>query len=156
MLKPPLLRLETFLPYRLNVLAATVSEGLARVYATRFGIDIPGWRVLATLGQFGEGTATLIGQLSHMHKSKVSRAVRDLAERGLVEGIRSQHDGRAMVLSLTEEGRRIYQDIVPLALAYEQQLLDMLSVAECAALNAITAQLTQEAVRLAAPEHGTK
>jgi DNA-binding MarR family transcriptional regulator len=150
MLKPPLLRLETFLPYRLNVLAAAVSEGLARVYAARFGIDIPGWRVLATLGQFGEGTATLIGQHSHMHKSKVSRAVRDLAERGLVEGIRSQHDGRAMVLSLTQEGRRIYQDIVPLALAYEQQLFDRLSAAERGLLDAVTARLTEEAMRIAA------
>ena len=143
MLKPPLLKLETFLPYRLNVLAAVVSTGLARVYASRFGLDIPGWRVLATLGQFGEATGTVIGQHSHMHKSKVSRAVSDLMERGLVEGIRSKHDGRAMVISLTEEGRRMYQDIVPLALAYEQTLLASLSDQERAVLERVAMLLTQ-------------
>ncbi len=38
--RPPALLLETFLPYRLNVAAAQVSEGLARVYSERFGLDI--------------------------------------------------------------------------------------------------------------------
>jgi DNA-binding MarR family transcriptional regulator len=142
-LEPPLLKLETFLPYRLNVLAAVVSDGLARVYASRFGIDIPGWRVLATLGQFGEATGTLIGQHSHMHKSKVSRAVSDLAARGLVEGMRSKQDGRAMVISLTEEGRRMYRDIVPLALAYEETLLASLSADERAVLDRVAKRLTQ-------------
>jgi DNA-binding MarR family transcriptional regulator len=148
MLQPPLLRLETFLPYRLNVLAAVVSEGLARVYAARFGIDIPGWRVLATLGQFGEGTATLIGQHSHMHKTKVSRAVSELVSRELVVRSPSTADGRAQVLTLTDEGRRMYQDIVPLALAYEAQLLSSLAAHERTALDAITARLTEAAKEL--------
>jgi DNA-binding MarR family transcriptional regulator len=148
MLNAPLLRLETFLPYRLNVLAAAVSEGLARVYAARFGIDIPGWRVLATLGQFGEGTATLIGQHSCMHKTKVSRAVSELVARGLVARNPSAVDGRAQVLTLTHEGRRIYQGIVPLALDYEAQLLSCLSKDECAALDAMTARLTEAAMHL--------
>ena len=51
------LALERFLPYRLNVLATLVSNALARVYAERFGLTIPQWRVLATLGQFGVRTA---------------------------------------------------------------------------------------------------
>jgi DNA-binding MarR family transcriptional regulator len=148
MLQPPLLSLETFLPYRLNVLAAVVSEGLARVYAARFGIDIPSWRVLATLGQFGEGTATLIGQHSHMHKTKVSRAVRELAARDLIARSPSTADKRAQVLTLTQKGRRIYQGIVPLALAYEAQLLNCMGEDERAALDAITARLTQAAMQL--------
>ncbi len=149
MLHAPLLRLETFLPYRLNVLAAAVSEGLSRVYAARFGIDIPGWRVLATLGQFGEGTATLIGQHSHMHKTKVSRAVGELAARGLIERSPSAEDGRVQVLTLTDEGRRMYQDIVPLALAYEEKLHACLGTSELAALDQITHQLTAAARQLA-------
>jgi len=38
------LRLETFLPYRLSVLANEVSTRLASVYAERFGLTIPEWR----------------------------------------------------------------------------------------------------------------
>ena len=41
----PLLKLEDFLPHRLNVLSSLVSQALTRVYG-RHGIGIPEWRVL--------------------------------------------------------------------------------------------------------------
>src|SRR3989304_7094263 len=68
------LKLETFLPYRLNVCSNLVSQALSRVYAERYKIGVPEWRVLVTLGQFGLMTAKAIGTHSHMHKTKVSRA----------------------------------------------------------------------------------
>src|SRR3712207_3443255 len=78
------LKLEEFLPYRLNVLASTVSQSLARLYDERYGISIPEWRVLATLGQFGTLTAAEIGRHSHMHKTKVSRAVTQMEGKSLL------------------------------------------------------------------------
>src|SRR2546429_6516977 len=39
----PLLKLEDFLPHRLNVLSSLVSQALTRVYG-RYGIGIPEWR----------------------------------------------------------------------------------------------------------------
>src|SRR5229473_49383 len=41
----PVLKLEDFLPHRLNVLSSLVSQALTRVYGRR-GIGIPEWRVL--------------------------------------------------------------------------------------------------------------
>jgi DNA-binding MarR family transcriptional regulator len=119
----PPLRLEDFLPYRLNVLAASVSEGLARVYSERFGIDIPAWRVLATLGQFDRSTATGIGTHSRMHKTKVSRAVAALEARGLIRRTANPGDKREAFVALTGEGRSMYEAIVPLALAFERDVL---------------------------------
>ena len=55
------LKLEEFLPYQLNVVASLVSLALSRVYAQRYGIGIPEWRVLVTLGQYGVMTAKAIG-----------------------------------------------------------------------------------------------
>src|SRR5258708_12014057 len=72
------LKLEQFLPYRLNVVASLVSQALSRIYADRYSIGVPEWRVLVTLGQFGMMTGKAIGAHSHMHKTKVSRAVAHL------------------------------------------------------------------------------
>ena len=77
------LKLEEFLPYRLNVCASLVSHALSRIYADRYRIGVPEWRVLVTLGQFGAMTAKAIGAHSHMHKTKVSRAVALLERRKL-------------------------------------------------------------------------
>ena len=49
----PALVLEHFLPYRFAVLAQEVSRAFSSVYAERFGLSIPEWRILANLGRFG-------------------------------------------------------------------------------------------------------
>ena len=64
------LRLEKFLPYRLNLLASLVSEALSRIYAERYRIAVPEWRVLVTLGQYEVMTGKAIGAHSHMHKTR--------------------------------------------------------------------------------------
>src|SRR6185369_17971110 len=98
------LKLDEFLPYRLNVCAALVSQALSRVYADRYKIGVPEWRVLVTLGEFGMMTAKAIGNHSHMHKTKVSRAVALLEERRLVTRRANRADLREAFLALTPAG----------------------------------------------------
>lgn len=142
------LRLEAFLPYRLNVLAAAVSEGLARVYSERFGLDIPGWRVLATLGQFGPVSSKQIGSHSRMHKTKVSRAVTDLEARGLVRRDANPDDKREAIVALTHRGTVTYREIVPLALAYEREVLAAFPAGEAQQLEAALDRLAESAARI--------
>ncbi|GJE79041.1 MarR family winged helix-turn-helix transcriptional regulator [Methylorubrum thiocyanatum] len=119
--------LATFLPYRLNVLATVVSGGLGRIYGERFGIGIPEWRVLATIGEFKRITAKAIGQHSEMGKVKISRAAASLEERGFIQREANADDLREMFLTLTPAGQSVYDEIVPLALNYAAQLTADLS-----------------------------
>src|SRR5215470_19816941 len=112
------LRLEEFLPYRLNVLASLVSQALSRVYAERYDIGVPEWRVLVTLGQFSVMTGKAIGTHTHMHKTKVSRAVAELERRKLVARRANRADLRESFLSLTPAGRAIYEELAPGALEF--------------------------------------
>ena len=118
------LKLDEFLPYRLNVCANMVSNALSAIYADRYKIGVPEWRVLVTLGEFGLMTAKAIGIHSHMHKTKVSRAVALLERRKLVARARQRDDLREAFLSLTPAGRDIYSDLAPIALEFARQLME--------------------------------
>jgi DNA-binding MarR family transcriptional regulator len=143
--------LERFLPYRLNVMASLASNALAQIYADRFGLTIPGWRVVATLGQYGVRTARDIAAHGVMHKSTISRAVSGLESRQLIARKPNSEDRREELLELTAEGRRIYQAVAPEALAFEQRLVAVLSPAERASLMALIDKLEPHA-RALAPE----
>ena len=92
----PLLQLEDFLPHRLNVLSSLVSQALTRVYG-RYGIGIPEWRVLVTLGEYGVMTGKAVGAQTHMHKTKVSRAVAQLEQRKFLTRRANRADLREVV-----------------------------------------------------------
>ncbi|MCP8936957.1 MarR family transcriptional regulator [Alsobacter sp. SYSU M60028] len=131
------LALDEFLPYRLNVLAQIVAEGLEREYSAAFGIHIPEWRILAALGEQREMTARDIGRHSRMHKTKVSRAVAHLLDRGLLDRRANETDRREAFLKLSPEGRAIYEAIVPMAKAYEARLTEGLSRQDLAAVDRV-------------------
>jgi DNA-binding MarR family transcriptional regulator len=141
------LKLEEFLPYRLNVCATLVSQALSRVYAERYNIGVPEWRVLVTLGQFGMMTAKAIGSHSHMHKTKVSRAVALLERRKLVARRANRADLREAFLSLTPAGRDIYNELAPIALDFARKLLESVDAADrdglCRALRKLTERSAQ-------------
>ena len=117
------LDLERFLPYRLNRISTAVSQEFRSVYGPHHDLTIPEWRVLATLGQFDQMGAKAIGAHSSMHKTKVSRAVRALEERRWLKRRESSEDRREEILTLTALGRKVYDDIVPRAMAFEKRLL---------------------------------
>jgi len=119
----PTLALEQFLPYRLNRIAEAVSRKFSAIYRERHGMTRPEWRTLATLGQYGSATATAIVKHSAMHKTKVSRAIAVLERRGWLTRRTDEADRRVEHLELTQEGRRVYLDFVPLAKAFEADLL---------------------------------
>jgi DNA-binding MarR family transcriptional regulator len=144
------LKLEQFLPYQLNVVSSLVSQALSRVYAQRYGIGVPEWRVLVTLGQFPMMTAKAIGAHTHMHKTKVSRAVAILEKRRLLGRRSNRDDKREAFLSLTAAGRNIYEELAPHALDFAKRLTEILTSDDREAFNRALAQLTARSTELVA------
>ena len=143
------LKLETFLPYRLNVVASLVSQALSRIYAERCGIGVPEWRVLVTLGQYGMMTGKSIGAHSHMHKTKVSRAVALLEKRKLVTRRANRADLREAFLALTPAGRAMYDDLAPIALDFANRLSEVVDTADRAAFERAVDRLIERSAKLA-------
>lgn len=143
------LKLESFLPYRLNVVASLVSQALSRIYADRYSIGVPEWRVLVTLGQYGTMTGKAVGAHSHMHKTKVSRAVALLEKRKLVTRRANRDDMREAFLSLTPAGRAIYEELAPIAIDFARRFTDAIAPADRAAFDRALDSLTKRAATLA-------
>ena len=144
------LQLEQFLPYRLNVVASLVSLALSRVYARRYGIGVPEWRVLVTLGQYGVMTGKAIGAHTHMHKTKVSRAVAHLEKRRLLLRRANRADMRESFLSLTAAGRTMYEEVAPHALDFANRLTEILAPADREAFDRALRRLTERSAELVA------
>jgi DNA-binding MarR family transcriptional regulator len=125
------LNLFRFVPFRLNRLSAEVSAALASEYRQKYALDIPEWRVLATLGFRNEAcSAQYISHCTRTHKSTVSRAVTALMNRKLVERVENKDDRREFVLRLTRQGRALYENLIPLLKQKEQEILSCLTAQE--------------------------
>ncbi len=142
------LDLERFLPYRLSVLSNTVSEALATLYGERFNLSVTQWRVIAVLGRYPDLSAVEVAERTRMDKVAVSRAVAELIDSGRLDRQMDRLDRRRSVLNLSVEGRRVYEEIAPLALACEARLLSALSTKERDALEGILDKLTTAGVGL--------
>ncbi|HEY2445412.1 MAG TPA: MarR family transcriptional regulator, partial [Rhizomicrobium sp.] len=144
----PTLDLDRFVPYRLSVLTNRVSNAIARHYAERFDLTPPEWRVMAVLGQAAGLSAREVASRTEMDKVQVSRAVAGRARRRRVRKETDHDDGRITRLALTARGRAIYDEIVPLVLALEEQFLAALAPRERAALDALMLKLARRAESL--------
>ena len=146
-----ILELERFLPYRLSVLSNRISQDIARLYAGRFGLNVTEWRLLAVLGRYPDLSATELAERTAMDKVAVSRAVASLLAEGRLTRKTDGNDRRRALLRLSAKGYRIYDEVAPLALAYERDLLAGLRSDERSALERLLemVEARERATRLA-------
>lgn len=135
------LNLPGFFPYRLALLAETVSHSMAQLYADRFEMTRHEWRIVAALGNRKRLAGRDVGRLTTLDKMQVSRALSGLEERGLVTRIADPLDRRNHILALTPAGRSLYQKVVPLVRAREEYILSALNEGEAKALDGIMTKL---------------
>jgi DNA-binding MarR family transcriptional regulator len=145
--------LEDFLPYRLSILSNTVSSTIASTYDKRFGLTIPEWRVIAILGRFPGLSAVEVAERTLMDKVAVSRAVAKLIRSGRIDRQFADADRRRSILNLSEEGRKVHDQIAPMALKFEEDLLHGLDDDEIRTLNVLMERLLARARLIGSPQH---
>lgn len=143
--------LEDFLPYRLAVLSNTVSTTVARAYDKRFNVSIPEWRVIAILGRFPGLSAIEVADRTMMDKVAVSRAVTKLIKNGRIDREFADADKRRSILNLSEEGKRVHDDVATLALQFERDLIHGMNEEEIESLNAMMDRLLARARLIGSP-----
>lgn len=133
--------LQSFLPYLIRVFYSDVTSNLQAIYNRDHGLTPSEWRSMSILGATGEMPATEIVERSSMDKVSVSRAVKKMYQRGLLDKSDNADDGRSSLLSLSTKGRAVYADIVPKILAVEQTMKAGLSAVEIEAFTETMAKI---------------
>lgn len=141
-------RLGQFLPYLMAVTTNVVGERIAGEYRSRFGLKVSEWRVMAVLGDSGALTQRALTRLTMMDKVAVNRACKELEGRGLARRRPNAADGRSHLLELTDEGRAMHGEIMPLALEMERRLFSTFTDEERTMFRMLLARIRSEAADL--------
>ena len=135
--------LRQFLPYLLNQAAEISSQSFQRIYKGRYGMLRTEWRVLFHLAIYESMTAKDICEKAMMHKTKVSRAVQRLEQRRYLVRKPDEKDRRHEWLTLTTQGRVVYEDLRAHAQQHDQILTNKLSKEEIIVLRRALGTLIQ-------------
>ncbi|WEN14996.1 MarR family transcriptional regulator [Rhodanobacter sp. AS-Z3] len=135
------LQLEHFLPYRLSILSNTISQTIADDYQRRYDLSVTEWRVMAVLARFEGLSAREVAERTAMDKVAVSRALARLVEAGRVDRATHDNDKRRSVLSLSNAGWAIHDEVAPMARSREREVLAKLDADEQVWLNRILDKL---------------
>ena len=125
--RPAILKLDRFLPYILSKVSNNISRIIAETYKNKFALSVTEWRIMAVLGELPGSSADEVSFRTQVEKSLISRALQKLLKRELVSRQVDEKDRRRHNLSLTEAGKDIYNEIVPVSYEYESLLLECLS-----------------------------
>lgn len=120
----PTFDLDQFLPYLLNQAAEVTSAAFQGHYRSKYGMTRTQWRVMANLGKHGAMTAAEICRITHVEKTKVSRAVQALETAGLLARGGVAGDRRQESLTLTQTGQQAFSQIGQRAMRFDQALRD--------------------------------
>ena len=112
--------LERYVPAYFTWIANKLSGGASQAYLAAFDVGIETWRLLVLLAIEGPWSAQRICKVIGMDKASVSRVLKSMQKRGLV--------------TITEAGQQLHNQILGLALARETAFLAVLEPHEQALL----------------------
>jgi len=140
------LNLDSWLPYRFSFIVNHVSARLHAFCYERFGMSAAAWRVMAHLGDGVQPmSAKEVAERAAMDSVNVTRALNQLEQLGLIIRKIDVEDRRRVTLRLSKKGFGAYEEIIPLALQLERDLLAGLSKDERDTLGAISLRLWRNA-----------
>lgn len=118
---------------------------MARVRPTLRTYDLtePQWRVLRTLGSVEEITVTHLATLVVLLPSSLSRILRDLSERGLIQRRTSEQDLRQGLLSVSDDGMALIEAIAPEAARVSGEIEALYGPERMARLRVLLEELEQ-------------
>ena len=79
----------------------------------RHGVNEQQWRVIRVLGEAGVLDASEVAERANILAPSLTRMIKAMAERGLIERSRDEGDGRRVMLSIAPAGKALLRAVSP-------------------------------------------
>lgn len=139
-------RLDELLNYRLQRLHAISGAPVIRLLEGHFGVTRREWRLLATLAHRGATSPSDLALELHLDRTRTSRAIGALLEKGLLQRQTLPGDGRRAEVQLTEAGNHLVDAAFPQIAAINAQVVAALDDHALEQLDQALQRLTQRAL----------
>ncbi|WP_439606028.1 MarR family winged helix-turn-helix transcriptional regulator [Hydrogenophaga sp.] len=136
------------LNYRLNRLLASSGAPVIRLCEGRYGITRREWRLIAVLAEQGPMSPSSLAKSTHLERARVSALITHLVEKKLLLRMSVDGDGRRAEVALSPEGRSVYDELIPLSMKLQEEMLDVLTACEREYFDAALSKLTDAAERM--------
>jgi DNA-binding MarR family transcriptional regulator len=134
------LRFQDFPAFHLMSLAGLAKHAMMNKHLEPWGLSMPEWRLLTTVAQHSPIRFARIATLTAMDKAQVSRALRTAQGKGFVQTAimpaerRNSPEGPTVagrvVVTITQAGREIHDQVMPLAQRDQLRLIELMSADE--------------------------
>ncbi|WP_406134807.1 MarR family winged helix-turn-helix transcriptional regulator [Streptomyces sp. NBC_01089] len=141
-----LVPISDLLSYRLSRTSSALSRSAALRYRREFDVSLGEWRTVALIAADPTLTLNRLARRAGLDKAQMSRVVRGLVERGLVN--RTEGAGRSRQLALTEAGVAVYRGLIGAANERDAAFAAVLSGEEMRVLDRALEKLADLALSL--------
>ncbi len=142
-------RLDELLNYRLTRLLAKSSAPGIRLFEGSYGVSRREWRLVGLVAVYGSTSPSELATLAHLDRPCVSRAIRELVEKGLLVRTGLPNDHRRARVDITEKGKKLYEVVFPQVVHIHKAILEILTTEQLAAFDTALELLTQAAEKVA-------
>jgi len=133
--------LDDLLMYRLARVVRASAGMVTRLVEGDFGITRREWGMVASLYPLQDIISSALADRLQLDRVRTSRTLQGLVKKGLANCRRDEADGRVVHVSLTESGRRLYEQLFPRVAELNTELLAAIDPAQVDVLAACLQRL---------------
>ena len=131
----PLYRLTYAFPYLLNRVGVRMGELFSRRIAG-YDVTLPMYRVMAALWETPDQRLGDLAALTSIEVSTLSRLIGTMKRKGLVSRTRLKDNARTVAINLTAKGKTLVEELIPIAIHFEDVAVREFSSKEIGELKA--------------------
>lgn len=136
----PLYQLTSAFPYLLNRVGVRMGELFSRRIAG-YDVTLPMYRVMAALWETPDQRLGDLAAMTSIEVSTLSRLIGTMKRKGLVSRTRLKDNARTVAIKLTAKGKMLVEELIPIAMHFEDIAVRSFSAKEIAELKTTLANI---------------